>query len=105
MNIEDNRTKTIFRNENNGKVNYRIGLNKRNQDGTYTSGYMSCKFPSKADIPNKTKIKIVDAWLDFWVDDKKATHTYIFINKYEILENENSNDKPLEEINDDELPY
>ena len=29
MNIEDNRTKTIFRNENNGKVNYRIALNKR----------------------------------------------------------------------------
>ena len=85
MNIECEKEKMIFRNENNGKVFYSIGLSKKNQDGKYTSGYMPCRFPKNANIENKTKIKILNAWLDFWVDDKKITHPYIFINKYEMI--------------------
>lgn len=85
MNIECEKEKMIFRNENNGKVFYSIGLSKKNQDGKYTSGYITCRFPKNANIENKTKIKILNAWLDFWVDDKKITHPYIFINKYEMI--------------------
>ena len=85
MNIECEKEKMIFRNEKDGKVFYSIGLSKKNQDGKYTSGYMPCRFPKDANIENKTKIKILNAWLDFWVDDKKITHPYIFINKYEMI--------------------
>ena len=85
MNIECEKEKMIFRNEKDGKVFYSIGLSKKNQDGKYTSGYMPCRFPKNANIENKTKIKILNAWLDFWVDDKKITHPYIFINKYEMI--------------------
>ena len=93
MNIECEKEKMIFRNEKDGKVFYSIGLSKKNQDGTYTSGYITCKFPKNANIENKTKIKILNAWLDFWVDDKKITHPYIFINKYEILSDDIPNVK------------
>ena len=93
MNIECEKEKMIFRNEKDGKVFYSIGLSKKNQDGKYTSGYISCRFPKDANIPNKTKIKILNAWLDFWVDDKKITHPYIFINKYEILSDDIPNVK------------
>ena len=93
MNIECEKEKMIFRNENNGKVFYSIGLSKKNQDGKYTSGYITCRFPKNANIENKTKIKILNAWLDFWVDDKKITHPYIFINKYEILSDDIPNVK------------
>lgn len=93
MNIECEKEKMIFRNEKDGKVFYSIGLSKKNQDGTYTSGYMPCRFPKEANIPNKTKIKILNAWLDFWVDDKKITHPYIFISKYEILSDDIPNVK------------
>ena len=86
MNIECEKEKMIFRNEKDGKAYYSIGLSKKNQDGTYTSGYITCRFPKEANIPNKTKIKILNAWLDFWVDDKKITHPYIFINKYTLKE-------------------
>ena len=85
MNIECEKEKMIFRNEKDGKVFYSIGLSKKNQDGKYTSGYIACRFPKNANIENKTKIKILNAWLDFWVDDKKITHPYIFINKYEMI--------------------
>ena len=93
MNIECEKEKMIFRNEKDGKAYYSIGLSKKNQDGTYTSGYITCKFPKNANIENKTKIKILNAWLDFWVDDKKITHPYIFINRYEILSNDIPNVK------------
>ena len=93
MNIECEKEKMIFRNEKDGKAYYSIGLSKKNQDGTYTSGYITCKFPKDANIENKTKIKILNAWLDFWVDDKKITHPYIFINKYEILSDDIPNVK------------
>lgn len=93
MNIECDKEKMIFRNENNGKVFYSIGLSKKNQDGKYTSGYITCRFPKDANIENKTKIKILNAWLDFWVDEKKITHPYIFINKYEILSDDIPNVK------------
>ena len=85
MNIECDKEKMIFRNEKDGKVFYSIGLSKKNQDGKYTSGYITCRFPKDTNIENKTKIKILNAWLDFWVDDKKITHPYIFINKYEMI--------------------
>lgn len=93
MNIDCEKEKMIFRNEKDGKVYYSIGLSKKNQDGTYTSGYITCRFPKNANIENKTKIKILNAWLDFWVDDKKITHPYIFINKYEILSDDIPNVK------------
>ena len=93
MNIECEKEKMIFRNEKDGKVFYSIGLTKKNQDGKYTSGYITCRFPKNANIENKTKIKILNAWLDFWVDDKKITHPYIFINKYEILSDDIPNVK------------
>lgn len=85
MNIEDSRAKIIYRNEVNGKVLYSIGISHKKQDGSWENGYMSCRFPKDADIPNKTKIMIVSAWLDFYNKDK-VTHPYIFINKYEIVE-------------------
>ena len=85
MNIECEKEKMIFRNEKDGKIYYSTGLSKKNQDGKYTSGYIPCRFPKDANIENKTKIKILNAWLDFWVDEKKITHPYIFISKYEIL--------------------
>ena len=93
MNIDCEKEKMIFRNEKDGKVYYSIGLSKKNQDGTYTSGYITCRFPKNANIENKTKIKILNAWLDFWVDDKKITHPYIFISKYEILSDDIPNVK------------
>ena len=93
MNIECEKEKMIFINEKDGKAYYSIGLSKKNQDGTYTSGYITCRFPKNANIETKTKIKILNAWLDFWVDDKKITHPYIFINKYEILSDDIPNVK------------
>lgn len=85
MNIESEKEKIIFRHEINGKVLYSIGLSHKKQDGTWENGYMPCRFHKDTDIKDKTKIKILNAWLDFYIKDKVTT-TYIFINKYELVE-------------------
>lgn len=87
MNIEDNKTKTIFRNEVDGKPLYSIGLSHKKQDGSWESGYMTCRFPKDANIKNKQKIKIASAWIDFYTKDKR-TYPYLFINKYVLMEEE-----------------
>lgn len=87
MNIECERDKTIFRFDNDGRTYYSIGLSKKNQDGTYTSGYMTCRFKKDVELNNQTKIKIKKAWLDFYLVDK-VTHPYIFISEFEIANEE-----------------
>lgn len=91
MNIDDSKERMIFRNEYNGKALYSIGISHKKQDNTYENGSINCRFPKDVDIPNKTRIKIHSAWLDFYIKDK-VTHPYIFINKYEIVV-ENNNEQ------------
>lgn len=113
MNIEDNRTKTIYRNDVNGKALYSIGISHKKQDGTWENGYMNCRFPKDTDIPNKTKIMITSAWIDFYLKDK-ATHPYIFINKYETVNEETlsnniktdyDNENSDIQLSDTDLPF
>lgn len=87
MNVESEKEKIIFRHDVNGKAMYSIGLSHKKQDGTYENGYMTCRFPKETDIKDKTKIKIEQGWLDFYIKEK-ITHPYIFINKYDIIEQE-----------------
>lgn len=92
MNIESDKEKIIFKKEIDGKTLYSIGLSHKKQDGNWENGYMSCKFQKDTNIADKTKIKIIQAWLDFYIKDKK-TYPYVFINKYEIVQ-ENKQDVP-----------
>ena len=85
MNIDTDKEKMIFRTDKDGKTFYQIGLSRKNQDGTYTNGYIGCKFPKTTTLENKTKIKIHEAWLDFYLKEK-ITVPYIFISKYEIVQ-------------------
>lgn len=118
MNIECDREKIIYKHTKEDKVFYSIGLYKKQQDGTYLNGYMSCRFPKDAELTDKTRIKIHEGWLDFYIKDNK-TYPYIFINKYEIVE-KNQDGELLDEVpanvktdyddssiqlNDNDLPF
>lgn len=85
MEIVSNRKEKIFRKDFNGKPIYKIGLSKKNQDGSYTNGYMLCSFKKGTNIQDKSFIMIKSAWLDFYLKEKE-TIPYIFINDYELIE-------------------
>ena len=85
MKIISNRDEMIFKLENTYGKFYNIGMSKKGQDGKYESGYMPVRFKKDVVLENKTKIRIKNAWLDFYSKDKK-TYPYIFINEFEIVD-------------------
>ena len=97
MEIRSNRKEKIYRKDFNGKPVYKIGLSKKNQDNTYTNGYILCSFKKGTDIPDKSYINIKNAWLDFYIKDKE-TIPYIFINDFEIVEDKKQEKKGNDEI-------
>ena len=113
MNIEQCEV-MIFRYDGQYGANYSIGLSKKDKEGNYENGYMPCKFKKGVEIPNKTKIKITNAWLTFNQKDKK-TYPYIFINDYTIgqavesVKAEDIEPDPFkefgDEISDEDLPF
>lgn len=84
MELVSNKEEMIFRNEYNGKVSYSLGLSKKKQDGSYEKGYINVGFKKGTELQNQTKIKIKQAWLDFYKKDK-ITVPIIFINDFEIV--------------------
>lgn len=85
MNIVNDYAVMIFRYDYEGKALYSLGLSKKNQDSTYTNGYISCRFKKDVELENQTKIYIKKAWLDFYLKDK-VTIPYIFISEFELLQ-------------------
>lgn len=107
MNISNEFPVMIFANEFNGKRYYKVGLRKKDIDGNYINGYKDVKFKKEVFIHHKTKIKIKNAWVDFYLKDKK-TIDFIFISEFEIIEEEEATapDSVLIEANDDDnLPF
>ncbi len=97
MKIINDRNVKIFANDYNGKKIYSMGLSKKDINGNYINGYISCRFKKNIELKNKTTIKIKDAWLDFYLSNKK-TIPFIFINEYELVDNgETKEDKPIVE--------
>lgn len=99
MQIISDREEMIFRQEKDDKRFYSIGLSRKDQNGNYINGYMTVVFKKDVDVPNKTKIKIKEAWLGFNVKEKK-TYPHIFINDFDIVEQpeEKKETNPFEEF-------
>lgn len=87
MNITSDRTYMIFRKENEHGTFYTIGLSKKTTDGKYVNGYKEIRFRKDKDVPDKSIIKIKQAWIDFYLKND-ITKDYIFINDFEILKQE-----------------
>ena len=114
MNIESDRAKIIFRHTKDDKVFYSIGLTKKDIDGNYISGCMSCRFAKGVDVADKTKIIVKKGWIDFYVKDK-ITYPYLFISQYEVANDTQKEEIPQNtkteyegnniDIGDDDLPF
>lgn len=96
MNINNNYPVMIFASEFNGKRYYKVGLSKKDVNGEYINGYKDVKFKNDVFMHNQTKINIKNAWLDFYVKDKK-TIDYIFISDFEIVDDKKEELEEIEE--------
>lgn len=85
MNIENKYPVMIFKNINNGKAFYSMGLSRKDAEGNYVNGYMTCKFKKDVELEDKTKIMIKKAFLTFYVKDK-ITVPYIFVSDFDLVD-------------------
>lgn len=85
MEIISSKEEMIFRKDYNGKPSYSLGLSKKDKDGKFVNGYIKVNFKKGVELNNKSKIKIKNAWIDFYKDNEKTIPT-IFINEFDIIE-------------------
>ena len=99
MEVKSNKDEMIFKKEFNGRINYSLGLSKKDKEGKYVNGYMPVQFKKGVEIENQTKIKIKEAWIGFNVHEKK-TFPYIFINDFDVIQagQERKETNPYEEF-------
>ena len=95
----------------NGKfTSYSLGINSKNQNGDWVSGFISCRFKKGVSVANKTKIKIKKA---FFVASKggEKSYTHLMITDFDVLE---PGETPAQEADefmkipdsvDDEVPF
>ena len=98
MEIVSDRNETIYRKDFDGKPKYSIGLVKKDKSGNYENGYMSVYFKPDVTLRNKTKIMIKNAWLSFYLKDKK-TYPYIYIDDFAITDEGEMQETKGDEVN------
>ena len=110
---DDNGIK-VFANEKegaNGKfMTYSLGISKKDQNGNWVTGYMSCRFKKGVTVANKTRIKIKSA---FFMPNKSGGKTYVnlMITDFEVIESGETAAESADEFMaipegaDDEVPF
>lgn len=103
MKVTSDRTETIYRHDKEDRTIYTMKLVKKNMDGEYENGYILTKFRNGVELDDKSKIKIKDAWLDFYKKDDK-TNISLFVNDFD-LEDNNTLQKQEEKKEQEENPF
>ena len=86
MNIQDEKQYTIYSKDINGYKVYRLKMSRKNQDGSYTNGYVDIKFVKCEPPKDQEKIYLKNAWWSFYLTKDKATRPYIVCMEYETTE-------------------
>lgn len=102
MHIRDNEEVIIFKND---KDYYSIGLSRKDRNNEVFYGYMSCQFKKGVSVANKTRIKLKNAFISFYLKDDK-TMPYIMICDFEeVQQKQNYAKLKGEETTESDLPF
>jgi len=101
MHIKENEEVMIFKN-NNGY--YSIGLSRKDRNNQYFNGYFPCRFKKDVSVDNKTRIKLKNAFISFYLDEKE-TKAYVMITDFEIVEKKENYAQLKGEIEIDESNF
>ena len=116
MEVRSSKDEMLFRKDYEGKPLYSISLTRKNENGDYIHGYIQTYFLGGADIPNKSKIRINNGWLSFYLKDGKTIPT-IWTDDYTLVGEPKPKESEFEEssiktevqsqfeITDDDLPF
>lgn len=84
MNITSNST-VIFAKEFNGKMYYRAGIPRKNEDGSYARAYIDIKLPKGTNIADRTKINIENGFMSFYKNKNDENIFYIVVQQFKVV--------------------
>lgn len=103
MHIKENEEVMIFKSS---KGNYSIGLSRKDRNGNYFNGYFPCQFKNGIEVKNKTKIKLKNSFISFYLKDEKTIAYLMILDFEEVEDKENYFELKGEiEIDESKLPF
>ena len=81
MNITSNNT-MIFAKEFDGKMHYRAGMSRKNQNNEYEKAYIDVRLPKDVSVADRTKINITKGFLTFYKTKDGKDIWYIVIQEF-----------------------
>ena len=73
---------TIYRKEFGDRVLYSTRVIKKDKDGNYLGAFIPVKFKKDINVKDRSKIKILIGWLDFYNDKENKPVFRIFISEF-----------------------
>lgn len=89
----------------NDKEYYSIGLSRKDRNNQIIYGYFPCQFKKGVEVQNKTRIKIQNAFISFYLKDDKTMPYLMILDFVEAPKKENYARLKGEEIDGKELPF
>lgn len=93
MNISNEYPVRIFKTIKDDNVFYSMGLAKKDINGEWLNGFITCKFKKGVEVDHKSKIYIKSAFLTFYLRKEEkdgvkvnVTVPYVFISEFETVE-------------------
>lgn len=77
---------TIYRKEFGDKVVYSTRVIKKDKEGNYLGAFIPVKFKKDINVEDRSKIKILNGWLDFYIDKSNKPVFTIFISEFSTEE-------------------
>lgn len=88
MRLEKNQEIKIYSNEH----GYYTRLSKTDINGEWITGFYFVQFKKGTDVLPKSKIRLLDAWLSFYINKDGKTIFYLYVNDFELLESNSLED-------------
>lgn len=77
---------TIYRKEFGDKVIYSTRVIKKDKEGNYKGAFIPVNFKKDISVEDRSKIKILNGWLDFYNDKENKPVFTIFIKQFSTEE-------------------
>ena len=77
---------TIYRKEFKDKVIYSTRISKKDKEGNYQNAFIPVQFKKDINVEDRSKIKILNGWLDFYINKDNKPVFSIFISQFSTEE-------------------
>ena len=77
---------TIYRKEFGDKVIYSTRISKKDKEGNYQNAFIPVQFKKDINVEDRSKIKILNGWLDFYINKDNKPVFSIFISQFSTEE-------------------